>query len=185
MKFQQTRLAGAFIIEPDRIEDERGFFARTICEQEFQEHGLTYRYVQSSISFNRKNGTLRGMHWQAEPHGEDKLVRCTMGRLFDVIVDLRPKSTTFHQWTSIELSAKNRKSVYIPRDFAHGFITLVDHTEVCYQISEPYHPELARGARWDDPAFGIEWPKNPVKISDKDRSYLDLEITGKTRRGMR
>ncbi len=183
MKFQRTKLAGAFVIEPDRNEDHRGFFARTFCEREFREHGFNHRFVQCNISFNRKSGTLRGMHWQAEPRGEDKLVRCTMGRLFDVIVDLRPESATFEQWIGVELSAENHKALYIPRGFAHGFVTLVDDTEVFYQMSELYHPELARGVRWDDPALGIEWPTSPVEISDKDRSYPNLRGSGRNGHG--
>jgi dTDP-4-dehydrorhamnose 3,5-epimerase len=171
MRFLATKLRGVFVIEPDRIEDERGFFARTFCREEFAARGLCAEFVQCSIAFNRREGTLRGMHWQAAPHEEAKLVRCTRGAIYDVALDLRPGSPTLRQWVAAELSAENRKALYIPPGVAHGLQTLVDDTEVFYQISEFYHPELQRGARWDDPAFGIRWPLPLSVISDRDSAY--------------
>ena len=173
MRFTEISLKGAFIIEPDRIEDDRGFFARTFCRQEFEKHGLNPNLVQCSVSFNTEKGTLRGMHYQAKPHEEVRLVRCTRGALYDVILDLRPDSSTFKQWFAVELTAENRTMVYIPEGFAHGFQALEDNTEVFYQMSEFYHPERARGVRWDDPAFGIKWPITITVIADKDSHYLD------------
>lgn len=171
MRFTETALKGAFIIEPDRIEDERGFFARTFCRQEFEKHGLNPNLVQCSVSFNTKKGTVRGMHYQTKPHEEARLVRCTRGAMYDVILDLRGDSPTFKQWISVELTAENRTMVYIPEGFAHGFQTLEDNTEVFYQMSEFYHPECARGARWDDPVFGIVWPIDKKTVSRKDASW--------------
>lgn len=169
MKFIETRLKGAFIIEPELIEDERGFFARTWCKKEFDARGLNSNLVQCNISFNRKKGTLRGMHYQVKPHAETKLVRCSSGSIYDVIIDLRRESPTYKKWFSVELSAHNRKALYIPEDFAHGFQTLEDNTEIFYQMSEFFHPESARGARWNDPEFGIEWPDATERIiSPKD-----------------
>ncbi|MBM4386812.1 MAG: dTDP-4-dehydrorhamnose 3,5-epimerase [Deltaproteobacteria bacterium] len=177
MKFTETELAGAFLIELEPSEDERGFFARTFCRKEFEERGLVTDFVQSSISFNKKKGTLRGMHFQAPPHDEVKLARCTRGSVYDVIVDLRPASPTFKHWTALELSADNRWSLYIPKGFAHGFLTFEDNSELLYMISEPYHPESARGVRWDDPAFGIAWPFEPAIISNIDKSYPEFLAT--------
>lgn len=177
MIFTETKLKGAFIIEPERSVDERGFFARTWCQGEFEEHGLNTSLTQCSISFNRKKGTLRGMHYQCPPHEEVRLVRCTRGSIYDVVIDLRPQSPTFKQWIASELTAENRRMHYIPEGFAHGFITLTDDTEVFYQMSEPYSGECARGIRWNDPAFGIEWPMEVEAISDRDRSFEDFEIT--------
>jgi len=171
MIFRETRLKGAFIIELERLEDERGFFARTFCVEEFRTYGIEFRVVQCSISFNRKKGTLRGMHYQIAPYAEAKLVRCTMGAIYDVIIDLRPDSPTFKQWVAMELTAENRQMLYIPEGFAHGFQTLVDNSEVFYQMSEFYHPESARGYRWDDSAFRITWPLPVSVISEKDRGY--------------
>jgi len=174
--FCETKLKGAFIIEPERLEDERGLFARTFCQEEFRAHGLDPRVVQCNISFNRKKGTLRGMHYQIAPYEEAKLVRCTRGALYDVAIDLRPESPTFKQWIAVELTAENRRMLYVPEGFAHGFQTLEDNTEVFYQMSEFYHPECTRGGRWDDPAFGIEWP--PVEqrlISPRDQEYPNFE----------
>ena len=171
MRFTETAMKGAFIIEPDRIEDERGFFARTFCIQEFEKHGLNPNLVQCSVSFNTKKGTLRGMHYQVKPHEEIRLVRCTRGALYDVILDLRIDSPTFKKWTAVELTAENRTMAYIPEGFAHGFQTLEDNTEVFYQMSEFYHPECARGVRWDDPAFGIAWPIDKKTVSRKDASW--------------
>ena len=182
MIFRETKLKGAFIIEPERLEDERGLFARTFCEEEFKAHGLNSRVVQCNISFNKKKGTLRGMHYQVAPHEEAKLVRCTRGAIYDVIVDLRPDSPTFKQWVAVELTADNHRMLYIPEGFAHGFQTLEDNTEVFYQMSELYHPESARGVRWDDPVFGIEWPKIHHRIvSEIDQGYADFSCINKLR----
>jgi len=174
MIFTETRLKGVFVVEPVRLEDERGFFARSWCRKEFKTHGIDTGFVQCNISFNRKKGTLRGMHYQVLPFEEAKLVRCTMGAIFDVIVDLRLASETFKQWISVELTAENRKMIYIPESFAHGFLTLVDNTEVFYQMSEYYSPGYGRGVRWNDPAFGITWPKEINQISDQDKNYPDF-----------
>ena len=175
MFFRETKLLGAFLIEPERREDERGFFARTWCQREFAEHGLDTHLVQCNISFNRSQGTLRGLHFQAEPHGETRLVRCTEGAIHDVIVDLRPQSPTFKQHVSVTLSSENRMMIYVPKGFAHGFLTLADRTEVFYQMSEFFSPEHARGVRWDDHAFGIHWPAEARVISDRDRTYPDFQ----------
>ena len=174
MKFTETQLKGAYIIEPELIRDERGFFARSWCQKEFIEQGLNPNLVQCNISFNLKKGTLRGMHYQTKPYEEAKLVRCTMGAIHDVIIDLRPESPTFKQWVAVELTAENRKMLYIPEGMAHGFQTLVDNTEVFYQMSEFYHSESSTGLRWDNPVFEIEWPIEVKIISDKDSSYKDL-----------
>lgn len=172
MIFTGTKLNGAFLIEPERLEDERGFFARAWCQKEFEAHGLNPRLVQCNISFNKKRGTLRGMHYQAAPHEEAKLVRCTMGSIYDVIVDLRPGSPTFKKHLSVLLSSSNRKMLYVPEGFAHGFLTLEDNTEVFYQMSEFHAPEHAKGFRWNDPAFSIEWPEEIRVISGRDQEYL-------------
>jgi dTDP-4-dehydrorhamnose 3,5-epimerase len=174
MIFTETRLKGAFIIEPEPVEDERGFFARTFDEKEFQAHGLNSRSVQCSISFNKRKGTLRGLHLQVAPYEETRLVRCTKGAIHDVIIDLRRDSPTFKEWIAVELTAENRRMLYIPERFAHGFQTLDDNTEVSYQMSESYHPESARGVRWNDPVFGIVWPDGIRVISDRDCKYPDF-----------
>lgn len=174
MIFTETRLKGAFVIDLERREDERGFFARSWCIEEFEKHGLNTKLVQCNISFNIKKGTLRGMHYQTEPFPEAKLARCTMGAIYDVIIDLRPDSSTFKQWVSVELSAENHRALYIPEGFAHGFQTLEDNTEVFYQMSEFFHPECARGIRWDDPAFGVEWPVENIIMSNSDSEYLNF-----------
>ncbi|MBI4687487.1 MAG: dTDP-4-dehydrorhamnose 3,5-epimerase [Nitrospirae bacterium] len=174
MKFIQTQLKGAYIIEPEKIYDNRGFFARTFCQREFKEYGLNLNLAQCNISFNAVKGTLRGMHYQEAPYEEAKLVRCTMGAIYDVIIDLRHKSETFKQWAAVELTAEKRNMLYIPEGFAHGFITLTDNTEVFYQMSEFYAQEYARGVRWNDPAFGITWPVDITVIADKDRNYSDF-----------
>lgn len=166
-----TPLDGAFVIEPELISDDRGFFARSFCQNEFRVHGLDTAAAQCNISFNRKRGTLRGLHFQAKPHEEAKLVRCTRGAIWDVIVDLREGSLTRYRWFSAELSADNHRSLYVPAGFAHGFQTLVDDSEVLYQMSEFYHPESARGLRWDDPVLGITWPYADPVLSLRDRSY--------------
>jgi dTDP-4-dehydrorhamnose 3,5-epimerase len=173
MHFIPSKLKGAYIIEPEKLEDERGFFARTWCEREFKNRGLDPDLVQCSISFNRKKGTLRGMHFQLPPYAETKLVRCTKGAIYDVVVDLRPDSQTLHQWIAVELTAENRKALYVPKGFAHGFQTLQDDTEVLYQISEFYAPEYARGFRWNDPQFNIEWSERVNVISKRDQDYED------------
>jgi dTDP-4-dehydrorhamnose 3,5-epimerase len=174
VKFDETTLNGAFLIESDRIEDERGFFARTFCRREFDARGLNSKLVQCSVSFNRKRGTLRGMHYQIAPNAETKLVRCTRGAIYDVIVDLRPGSRTFRRWFGIELTADNQRTLYIPEGVAHGFQTLQDDTEVFYQMSEFYSPEYASGVRWNDPAFAIKWPiANPV-ISARDQTHSEF-----------
>ncbi len=174
MIFTETKLNGAFVIEPERLEDERGFFARTWCQREFAAHGLSPKWVQCNISFNRKKGTLRGMHYQAVPYEEVKLIRCTMGAIYDVIIDLRSESPTFKQHIAVVLTARNRKMVYVPEGFAHGFLTLRDNTEVFYQMSEFYVAECARGVRWNDPVFGIQWPTDVRVISDRDRNHPDF-----------
>ncbi|MFB2881780.1 dTDP-4-dehydrorhamnose 3,5-epimerase [Floridanema aerugineum] len=173
MRFIPTSLIGAYIIEPEKVEDDRGFFARVWCQQEFAEHNLDPNIVQSSISFNKKRGTLRGMHLQLPPFAETKLVRCTQGAIYDVIVDLRPDSETYLNWTAVELTAENRKTLYIPKGFAHGFQTLEDNTEIFYQMSEFYSSESARGFRWNDPIFKIDWREEVTVISDRDRTYPD------------
>jgi dTDP-4-dehydrorhamnose 3,5-epimerase len=174
MIFTETPLKGAYVIDPERLADERGFFARTWCRREFEAHGLNTALAQCSISFNQKTGTLRGMHYQVAPHAEHKLVRCTAGIIHDVIVDLRPGSATFRHWFAAELSADNRRMLYIPEGLAHGFLTLSDNTEVFYQISAYYVPESARGVRWNDPAFAISWPAQPIIVSPRDSTYADF-----------
>src|SRR3990170_2373457 len=169
MRFKEAALKGAYIVDPERQEDERGFFARTWDQREFKERGLNPRLVQCSISFNSRKGTLRGMHYQANPYEEAKLVRCTVGAIYDVLIDLRPDSPTFKRWTDVELAADSWKMVYIPEGFAHGFLTLKDRTEVFYQMSQVFVPASARGVRWDDPAFGIQWPIPVEVIYDRDR----------------
>jgi dTDP-4-dehydrorhamnose 3,5-epimerase len=174
VKFSETALKGAFIIEPERIEDERGFFARTFCRREFEARGLNPDLVQCSISFNHQRATLRGMHYQSAPHGEAKLVRCTRGAIYDVIIDLRPQSPTFRRWVAVDISAENHLMVYVPEGFAHGFQTLQDETEVSYHISEFYSPERARGVRWNDPAFAIGWPIADPVISVRDQTHPEF-----------
>lgn len=176
MIFTATVLKGAFIIEPERREDERGFFARTWCQQEFAAHGLNPCVVQCNISFNKKKGTLRGMHYQTFPYEEDKLVRCTMGSIADVIIDLRPQSPTFKHHISVVLTAENRWMLYVPKGFAHGFQTLEDNTEVFYQMSEFYTPAHTRGIRWNDPAFAIQWPADERTILERDQSYPNFSL---------
>lgn len=172
--FRETEISGAFIVEPERIADERGFFARTWCRQEFADHGLNPRLAQCSLSYSRQALTMRGMHFQAAPHEEAKLVRCTRGALLDVIVDLRPHSVTYRRWISAELAAENGLAFYVPEGCAHGFLTLAPDTEVLYQMSVAHQPGSARGVRWNDPAFGIRWPADPAVISDHDRQYPDF-----------
>jgi len=171
MIFLETQLCGAFIIEPEKREDERGFFARVFCQKEFQTKGLDYNWVQCNISLNKKKGTLRGLHYQIAPHEETKLIRCTMGAIFDAIIDLRPSSPTYKQWIGVELTASSRRQLYVPKGFAHGYLTLEDEAEVSYLVSQFYAPESERGIRWDDPAFSIGWPESPGYISVKDQQY--------------
>ena len=161
------------MIVPERLSDDRGFFARTWCKEEFARQGLNAKLAQCSISFNTRKGTLRGMHYQVAPFAEAKLVRCTAGAIYDVVLDLRPDSETFREWTSVELTAENRCGLYIPENCAHGFQTLENDTEVFYQISEFYEPKCARGVRWNDPAFNIQWPAESRVISERDRTYPD------------
>jgi len=174
MKFVETPLPGSFVIEPEARADTRGFFARAFCRQEFEAHKLVGDVAQCNISFNLQQGTLRGMHYQIAPHQEVKLVRCTMGAVYDVILDLRAESPTFCQWFGIELNCDNRRMMYVPQGFAHGYLTLRESTEVFYQVSEVYQPNSERGARWNDPAFRIRWPIEPRVISEKDRAYADF-----------
>jgi dTDP-4-dehydrorhamnose 3,5-epimerase len=171
MKFIKTLLPGVFIIELDMLKDERGFFARTYCRQKFLEQGLNPPLEQSNISFNLKKGTLRGMHFQLDPHAEAKLVRCVRGSIYDVVIDLRPDSKTFEQWIGVELSQSVPQMLYIPEGCAHGFQTLEDNTELLYQMSYHFVPEAARGIRWDDPYFNITWPEAERIISIKDQNY--------------
>src|SRR5690349_8665069 len=174
MIFTETKLPGPFIIEPERLEDERGFFARSWCTREFEAHGLNPRLVQCNISFSLKRGTLRGMHYQVAPFSEVKLVRCTRGSIYDAIIDLRPESATFKEHMGVILSAENYKILYVPEGFAHGFVTLEDSTEVFYQMSEFYAPEDGRGVRWNDPTFKISWPLVPTIMSERDMTYPDF-----------
>jgi dTDP-4-dehydrorhamnose 3,5-epimerase len=176
MIFSETDLFGAFLIEPELLADARGFFARVWCRREFTDNALATEFVQSSISFSRARGTLRGMHFQRAPHEEDKLIRCTRGGIHDVIVDLRPDSPTFLRHVEATLTADNRMMLYVPKGFAHGFLTLEDSTEVTYSMSEYHQPEYAGGVRWDDPALGIEWPNEVRVISERDRAYPDFEV---------
>jgi dTDP-4-dehydrorhamnose 3,5-epimerase len=172
MLFTKTSLSGAYLVDPERHTDSRGYFARTWCQDEFAQMGLNPHLVQCSTSFNLKAGTLRGMHYQVAPFAETKLVRCTRGAIFDVIVDLRPGSPTYANWLSVELNQENQRAIYIPENFAHGFQTLVDNAEVFYQMSEFYHPECSRGFCWDDPIFQISWPEVDHRtVSEKDQSY--------------
>ncbi len=174
MQFTPLSLSGAVAIEIDPRRDERGFFSRTFCEQEFAAQGLATHFPQSNISFNNRCGTVRGMHYQAEPYPEIKLVRCTRGAIYDVIIDLRPGSASFKQSLGIELNAENRTALYIPAGFAHGFQTLTDDTEVLYMMGDVYHADLARGVRWNDPAFNIQWPLPVSMISERDLAYPDF-----------
>ncbi|HEX9485687.1 MAG TPA: dTDP-4-dehydrorhamnose 3,5-epimerase [Gemmatimonadales bacterium] len=174
MIFTATTLPGAFVVEPERREDHRGFFARVWCQHEVEEHGLTSRVAQVNVGFTLQRGGLRGLHFQLPPKQEVKVVRCTMGALYDVIVDLRLDSPTHRQWIGVELTAQSRRMLYVPAGCAHGYQTLTDNTEMYYQTSEGYAPELARGVRYDDPAFGIAWPLPVTSISDADRSWPDF-----------
>jgi dTDP-4-dehydrorhamnose 3,5-epimerase len=175
MKFTETNLPGVFEIDLEANSDERGFFARSWCQKEFTDHGLTPHVVQCNISFNIRKGTLRGIHYQTAPSPEAKLIRCTAGAIYDVVVDLRLQSPTFKEWFGVVLTAANRRMLYVPEGCGHGFLTLEANTEVFYQMSEFYDPELARGVRWNDPAFNIAWPAAVEVISERDRTYPNLE----------
>ena len=177
MIFRETKLQGSFIIEIEKHQDERGFFARAWCEKEFEAHGLSLRWVQANLAHSRKRGTLRGLHYQAAPHEEAKLMRCVRGAMYDVIIDLRPDSPTVGQWVGVELTADNRRALYVPEGFAHGYQTLVDDTEVFYPVSQFYTPSSERGVRWNDPAFAIEWPiAEGLILSEKDRTWADCSL---------
>jgi dTDP-4-dehydrorhamnose 3,5-epimerase len=175
MIFAEVRLRGAYVINTEKHEDERGFFARTFCEQEFAAQGLVTRFVQASTSFSVRKGTLRGMHYQLAHKAETKVIWCVRGALHDVILDLRPESSTFGQNFSMDLTAENRCMMYIPKGFAHGFLTLAEDTEAYYLIDEFYDPEYGRGVRWNDPTFAIPWPDQPVVISERDQNYRDFD----------
>jgi dTDP-4-dehydrorhamnose 3,5-epimerase len=175
MIFEGVKLAGACVIELEPRSDERGFFARSFCEREFAEHGLPSRFPQCNLSRNVRAGTMRGMHYQATPHREAKLVRCAAGAIYDVIVDLRLTSPTRFEWIGVELSAENARALFVPEGFAHGFITLANGTDVTYHMSEFFRPEGARGFRWNDPRFGIAWPTKPIVIAERDAHYPDFD----------
>lgn len=172
MTFTETKL-GAYLIDPEPIGDERGFFARMMCREEFAEHGLEMDVVQANISYSAHRGTLRGLHYQEPPHAEVKMIRCTRGAVFDVVVDVRPDSPTYLEWEAAELTAENRRMMYVPKGFAHGFLTLADDTEVLYPVTAAYAPDSERGLRYDDPALGIDWPIEVEVISEKDQSWAD------------
>lgn len=175
MIFTETELPGAYLVDLERRGDERGFFARAFCEREFGERGLATRFVQANDSLSARRGTLRGMHYQLAPRAETKVVRCIRGALYDVILDLRPGSRTFGESVGVELTADNRRMLYVPKGFAHGFVTLADDTEAFYLVDEVYSPEHERGIRWDDPRFGLRWPIAPAVVSDKDRAHRLFE----------
>jgi dTDP-4-dehydrorhamnose 3,5-epimerase len=176
MIFTESPLAGTYVVDMERLPDERGFFARSYCADEFAARGLGPELRQCSVSYNARKGTLRGMHYQVAPHEEHKLVRCTAGAIFDAIVDVRTTSPTYRRWFGTELTADNRRSLFIPPGFAHGFVCLTDDTEVYYMISVAHAPKYSRGVRWNDPAFGIEWPLPPAVISERDASYPLLDV---------
>jgi dTDP-4-dehydrorhamnose 3,5-epimerase len=178
MKFTQTNLKDAWVVELEEKPDPRGFFARSFCGKEFEEHGLKPTVAQANLSYNYKKGTIRGMHYSARPVTETKLVRCTAGAIYDVIVDVRPESPTFLQHFGIELTSKNRKALYVPEMFAHGYLTLTDDAEVVYQVGDFYQPGYERGVRYDDPAFGIKWPIPIEVISDKDKAWAPFKKEG-------
>ena len=175
MKFTETKVSGVFLIEPELHADDRGSFARSFCVDDFNEAGIDIHVVQANISFNKHSGAVRGMHYQASPHAEAKVVRCTSGALYDVVVDLRPDSPSYSQWIGIELNGVNRNAMFVPKGCAHGFQTLADGTEVSYLMSERYVPASASGVRYDDPAFGIEWPLTVSSVSDQDRGWPDFQ----------
>ncbi len=176
MIFTETKLKGAFVIEIKKLEDDRGFFGRSWCANEMKEHGLSSNICQSNTSFSAKKGTLRGMHYQISPYQESKLIRCTRGSILDVIIDLRPDSPTFKQWIGEKLTQDNYKMLYVPEDFAHGFITLEDNCEVTYLVTQFYTPGAERGIRWNDPLFNINWPFEPIVISEKDSNHPNYSL---------
>jgi dTDP-4-dehydrorhamnose 3,5-epimerase len=178
MIFTESPLPGAFVLDLERLSDERGFFARSYCAEEFAARGLGPELRQCSVSYNARRGTLRGMHYQCAPHEEHKLVRCTAGAIFDVIIDIRGSSPTYGRWFGEQLTADNRRSLFIPPGFAHGFVTLSDHAEVYYMISVAHAPQSSRGLRWNDPAFAIDWPLPPAVISARDAAYPLLDLSG-------
>jgi dTDP-4-dehydrorhamnose 3,5-epimerase len=173
--FSTTDVEGAYLIKPERLEDERGFFARTYCVRELADHGIDPQVVQRSVSYNRRRGTLRGMHFQIAPHEETKLVSCLRGSVYDVVLDLRPTSSTYRRWSAVTLTADGLETLFIPKGCAHGFISLADDSTVHYEISEFHHPESARGVRYDDPSFGIDWPLQPAVINTRDLGYPPYE----------
>jgi dTDP-4-dehydrorhamnose 3,5-epimerase len=173
MIFTETKIKGAYVLEPEFLSDDRGFFARSFCKEEFRNCGLETAIVQCNISYNKRKGTLRGMHFQAAPYEEAKIVSCTRGAIYDVVLDLRKDSETCLQWVAIELSDKNFNMMYVPKGCAHGFQTLVNDTVVYYQMMEFFHPECAQGVRWDDPAFGITWPPGKKTISERDKQFSE------------
>jgi dTDP-4-dehydrorhamnose 3,5-epimerase len=175
LRFTETKLKGAYLIDPEKFADQRGFFARSFSRDEFAAHGLRTEFVEAGVSFNRTRFTLRGMHFQAPPHAQAKLVRCTRGAIYDVMIDLRPESPTYKQWVAENLTEENRLMLYIPEGFAHGYQTLADNSEVFYQLSAGYAPPSERGVRWNDPAFGIPWPDVPRIMSDRDATYPDFD----------
>ena len=174
MDFHETPLEGAYVIEPKKIVDDRGFFGRVWCKDEFEQIGLNYHLAQSNFGFSHHKGTLRGLHFQVAPHAEVKILRCTKGSIFDVIVDLRRDSKTFKKWFGIELNEKNSKMIYVPEGFAQGYMTLEDNTEIYYHTTCSYHPESAFGVRYNDPAFQIDWPLKPAVISEQDQKWPDF-----------
>lgn len=176
MEFLKTKLPGVVEIRIEAKPDERGFFARTWCQQEFEARGLAGKLAQCSLSFNKRKGTLRGLHYQVAPYEETKLIRCTQGAIYDVVVDLRPNSPAFRDWVGVDLTAEKHNMIYVPKGCAHGFLTLEDGSEVIYQMSEFQHAESARGVRWDDPAFQIKWPAKVEVISERDRKYANFQI---------
>lgn len=175
MIFTETKLSGAFLVEVKKIEDDRGFFGRAWCRKEFEDHGLNGNVVQLNTSFSRYKGTIRGMHYQVDPYQETKFIRCTRGSIFDVMIDLRPESPTFLQWVGNVLSADNYTMAYVPENFAHGFITLEDNTEVYYPVTQFYTPGAERGFRFNDPTFKVDWPVEAVHVSDKDMGHADFD----------
>lgn len=180
MIFTETKLKGAFIIEIDGFQDKRGLFARVFCQREFEAHGLNANVVNTNVSRSVHKATLRGMHFQRQPMAESKLVRCTKGALYDVIIDLRPNSPTYKEWIGVELTEQNYRMLYVPEGFAHGFQTLVEQTEACYQVSQFYAPDHEGGVRWDDPNFDIKWPLAPSVMSEKDQNWPNFELVEPT-----
>tara|TARA_B100000767_G_scaffold270876_1_gene295419 strand:- start:625 stop:1155 length:531 start_codon:yes stop_codon:yes gene_type:complete len=175
MEFKETILRGSFIVDLSKLEDERGFFARAFCNEEFKNENLVSEIVQANISFNKLKGTLRGMHYQKTPYQETKFIRCIKGSIFDIIIDLRKESPTYKKHFGIKLTAENRSALFVPKDFAHGFITLEDNTEVIYMVSQSYVPDAEGGIRWDDPEFNLNWPIKPTNISPKDAQWSFFE----------